>query len=94
MEEPMQIQTEIIEDVVLLVEQIKQMSLPEILDEQIERHWKEKGLSWGWTISIWLVHIISQGDHRKLEVTGMGARAAYYSRIGNRLSYQGYRFYR
>ena len=68
MEEPMQIQTEIIEDVVLLVEQIKQMGLPGILDEQIERHWKEKGLSWGWTISIWLVHVISQGDHRKLPV--------------------------
>jgi transposase len=68
MEEPMQIDTEVIEDVVLLVEQIKRMGLAGILDEQIERHWKEKGLSWGWTISIWLVHIISQGDHRKLPV--------------------------
>src|SRR2546421_2342472 len=68
MEEQMQIHTEVIEDVVLLIEQIKRMGLPGILDEQIERHWKEEGLNWGWTISIWLVHIISQGDHRKLSV--------------------------
>jgi transposase len=25
-------------------------------------------LSWGWTASIWLAHIVSQGDHRKLRV--------------------------
>lgn len=68
MEEQIKIHTEVIEDAVLLIEQIKRMGLPEILDEQIERHWIEKGLSWGWTISIWLVHVISQGDHRKLPV--------------------------
>lgn len=68
MEEQIKVYTEVIEDAVLLIEQIKRMDLPGILDEQMERHWMEKGLSWGWTISIWLVHIISQGDHRKLPV--------------------------
>src|SRR5205814_6930112 len=28
----------------------------------------QQGLSWGWTASIWLAHIVSQGDHRKLRV--------------------------
>lgn len=55
MEEEIKIHTEVIEDAVLLIEQIKRMGLPGILDEQIERHWMEKGLSWGWTISIWRV---------------------------------------
>jgi len=68
MQEEMQIEVEVIEGVVLLVEQIKQMGLPGIIDEALGRHWKEKGLSWGWTIGIWLVHVISQGDHRKLPV--------------------------
>ncbi len=44
------------------------MGLPAILDRHIPRHWKQKGLSWGWVATIWLAHIISQGDHRKLTV--------------------------
>jgi transposase len=28
----------------------------------------QQGLSWGWIASIWLAHIMSQGDHRKLTV--------------------------
>jgi transposase len=34
----------------------------------LPRHWLQQGLSWGWTATIWLAHIISQGDHRKLTV--------------------------
>jgi transposase len=64
----MQIETEIIEDVVLLIEQIKRMEIPRIVDEVMERHWKEQGLSWGWTIGIWLAYAISEGDHCKLPV--------------------------
>jgi hypothetical protein len=26
------------------------------------------GLSWSWIATIWLAHILSQGDHRKLPV--------------------------
>jgi transposase len=64
----MQIETEIIEDVVVLIEQIKRMGIPRIVDEVMVRHWKEQGLSWGWTIGIWLAYAISEGDHRKLPV--------------------------
>ena len=28
----------------------------------------QQGLSWGWIATIWLAHILSQGDHRKLTV--------------------------
>jgi transposase len=68
MKEDLTIMTERIDDVVVLLGLIQQMDLPGILDQQIARHHLQQGLSWGWTASIWLAHIISQGDHRKLTV--------------------------
>lgn len=64
----MQIHSERIDDFVVLLALIQQMDLPAILDHHLPRHWLQQGLSWGWTASIWLAHIISQGDHRKLTV--------------------------
>jgi transposase len=68
MQEDIHIQTERIDDFVVLLALIQQMDLPAILDRHLPRHWLQQGLSWGWTASIWLAHIISQGDHRKLTV--------------------------
>jgi len=51
-----------------LIKMMMQMGLPAILDRHIPRHWLQEGLSWGWVATIWLAHIISQGDHRKLTV--------------------------
>ncbi|OLE03047.1 MAG: hypothetical protein AUI36_43035 [Cyanobacteria bacterium 13_1_40CM_2_61_4] len=68
MKEDMHIHTERIDDFVVLLALIQQMELPAILDHHIPRHWLQQGLSWGWTASIWLAHIVSQGDHRKLTV--------------------------
>ncbi len=62
------ITTERIDDVVLLIELMKQMDLPGLLDRHLPRHWLQEGLSWGWVTTIWLAHILSQGDHRKLPV--------------------------
>lgn len=60
--------TERIDDVVLLVHVMMRLNLPAILDRHLPRHWLQQGLSWGWVATIWLAHIISQGDHRKLTV--------------------------
>jgi transposase len=60
--------TERIDDFVLLIHVMLRLNLPEILDRHIPRHWFQEGLSWGWVAMIWLAHIISQGDHRKLTV--------------------------
>jgi transposase len=68
MEEEREITTERIDDFVVLLTLMKQMDLPAILDRQIKRHHLQQGISWGWTACIWLAHIISQGDHRKLTV--------------------------
>src|SRR2546421_2487402 len=68
MKEELQITTERIDDFVLLLALMQQMELPTILDQQLPRHWLQQGLSWGWLTTIWLAHIVSQGDHRKLTV--------------------------
>jgi transposase len=60
--------TERIDDFVLLIHVMLRLNLPEILDRHIPRHWFQQGLSWGWVATIWLAHIVSQGDHRKLTV--------------------------
>ena len=62
------ITTERIDDFALLIEMMKQIDLPEMLDRHLPRHWLQEGLSWGWVTTIWLAHILSQGDHRKLTV--------------------------
>src|SRR5256714_12562381 len=68
MKEELQITTERIDDFVVLLALMQQMDLPGLLDRHLPRHWLQQGLSWGWTASIWLAHIVSQGDHRKLTV--------------------------
>src|SRR5213080_1603715 len=68
MKEELSLTTERIDDFVVLLALMQQMDLPAILDRHLPRHWLQQGLSWGWTASIWLAHIVSQGDHRKLTV--------------------------
>ena len=60
--------TERVDDVALLIGQMINMGLPEILDRHIPRHWKQRGISWGWTAVIWLAYILTEGDHRKVSV--------------------------
>jgi len=62
------ITTERIDDFPLLLATMQQLGLPAILDGHLARHGLQQGLSWGWIATIWLAHILSQGDHRKLPV--------------------------
>lgn len=57
-----------VDDVALLIGQMVKMGLPEVLDRHIPRHWKQRGLSWGWTAVMWLAYILTEGDHRKVSV--------------------------
>ena len=68
MENKLSVTTERIDDFVLLLHIMMRLELPQILDRHLSRHWLEQGLRWGWVASIWLAHILSQGDHRKLTV--------------------------
>lgn len=62
------ITTERIDDFPLLLATMQRLGLPAILDRHLTRHGLQQGLSWGWLTTIWLAHILSQGDHRKLPV--------------------------
>jgi transposase len=60
--------TERVDDVALLIGQMVKMGFVEVLNRHIPRHWKQRGLSWGWTAVIWLAYILTEGDHRKVAV--------------------------
>src|SRR5256886_11010525 len=60
--------TERVDDVALLIGQMVKMGFVEVLDRHIPRHWKQLGLSWGWTAVIWLACILTERDHRKVSV--------------------------
>ena len=60
--------TERIDDFPLLLATMQRLGLPAILDRHLTRHGLQQGLSWGWIVTIWLAHILSQGDRRKLPV--------------------------
>jgi transposase len=62
------ITTERIDDFPLLLATMQRLGLPAILDRHLPRHGLQQGLSWGWLATIWLAHVLSQGDHRKLPV--------------------------
>jgi transposase len=68
MQEKIEMRAENSGDVVLLLGQMKQMGLPELLDQWLSRYQREERVSQGWLICIWLAYIVSQGDHRKLSV--------------------------
>jgi transposase len=60
--------TERVDDVALLIGQMVKMGFVEVLDRHLPRHWQQRGLSWGWTVVIWLAYILTEGDHRKVSV--------------------------
>jgi transposase len=62
------IQTERIDDIPLLVHQQQRMGIPEIVDEVIDPHGNWQGLSVGEMLSGWMSYILSAADHRMSEV--------------------------
>jgi transposase len=65
----LQIITERVDDIPLLIAQMVRMGLREIIDRHIPQHGNQRPLSWGWTTVIWMAHIITEGDHRKVSMS-------------------------
>jgi len=57
-----------IDDIPLLIGLARHIRLPELLDLHVGNHGHHQGLSNGWLGVVWLVYILSQGDHRKFSV--------------------------
>ncbi len=68
MSETPAITTERVDDIPLLLQQMKRMDLPQLLDAHFVCHGNWQGLSLGWVATIWLAHILSEADHRLNQV--------------------------
>ena len=57
-----------IDDVPLLLAQMERMGIRPLLDRHFPTHGNWLGLSLGWTATLWLTHLLSEGDHRLNQV--------------------------
>ena len=69
-----EIQTERVDDVPLLVHQQERMGIPEVLDDVIYPHGNRQGMSIGWLATGWMSYILSEADHRMSEVESWAAK--------------------
>src|SRR2546429_3691150 len=68
MAEQLNVTTERVDDIPILLTQSNLMGIPELLDKHFKPHGNWEGTSLGWTTAVWLVHILSEGDHRMNQV--------------------------
>jgi transposase len=59
-----EVESERIDDVPLLIHQQQEMGIAQVMDENIRPHWRRQGLSVGRTVMGWLSFIVSASDHR------------------------------
>jgi hypothetical protein len=68
MAEILNITTERVDDIPLLLAQLERMGVQPLLDEYFPTHGNWVGLSLGWVTVIWLTHILSEANHRLNQV--------------------------
>jgi transposase len=68
MADSLNVTTERVDDIPVLLAQGKEIQVPELLDQYFVPHGNWQGTSFGWTTMIWLTHILSEGDHRLNQV--------------------------
>ena len=73
--------TERVDDIPLLIEQMKRMGLPTLLDNHFPTHGNWTGLSLGWVSTIWLSSLLSRGDHRMVHVEPWVAKRLWTLRV-------------
>jgi len=64
MKETLNIETERVDDIPLLLAHMQHMNLAKLLDKHIPVHGNRKGLSLGNVTTVWLAHILSEANHR------------------------------
>lgn len=70
MADQLNVTTEPVDDIPVLLAQGKKIGIAELLDQQFMPHGNWQGMSLGWTTMVWLGHILSEGDHRLNQVEG------------------------
>jgi hypothetical protein len=64
MSEPLTVTYERVDDLPLLLAQLKRMGIQQLLARHFPTHGNWQGLTLGWVASIWLGHILWRADHR------------------------------
>src|SRR5438105_7878704 len=64
MKDIVSITTERVDDLPLLLAHMQRMGLAGLLDKHFPTHGNWQGLSLGGVTTVWLAHVLSQGDHR------------------------------
>jgi transposase len=62
------IHTERVDDIPILFGFLKQMGIQDTIDKIVNSHGNHQGLSIGWLTTAWLTYIVSESDHRMVEV--------------------------
>jgi transposase len=68
MTEKLTMTTERVDDLPVLLAQSERMGIAELLDDSFQPHGNWEGTGLGWTTTIWLTYILSEGDHRMNQV--------------------------
>lgn len=68
MADSLNVMTEQVDDIPVLLAQGKEIGVPELLDQHFVPHGNWQGTSLGWTTLVWLGHILKKGDHRLNQV--------------------------
>lgn len=70
MNETLTVYSERVDDIPLLIAHQERMGIRVLVDRHFPVHGNRSGLGLGWTTSIWLAFLLSQGDHRLSHVRG------------------------
>ena len=68
MKETLNIETERVDDIPLLLAHMQRMNIASLLDKHMPVHGNRKGLSLGNVMMVWLSHILSEANHRMYHV--------------------------
>jgi transposase len=82
MTETLNIMTERVDDIPLLLAQLERMGVQPLLDAHFPTHGNWVGLSLGWVTVLWLTHILSEADHRLNHVQPWAAQRLHTLRRG------------
>src|SRR5579871_3060663 len=74
MKEALSIETERTDDIPLLLTHMQRMQVATLLDKHFATHGRRQGLSMGELTQVWLVHVLSQADHRMNRVSDWVSR--------------------
>src|SRR5580765_5910853 len=74
MTESLTITTERVDDIPLLITHLRRMNIPSLLEQHFHQHGNWRGLSAAWVATIWLAHLLSEGDHRLNQVQPWAAK--------------------